>query len=121
MTELRAAAERLLNCPAHWTYVKRDADVALCAAAYLAEHRADDDEPITEDWFKSTGFVGVSHYRKCLRFPSHDDVFVFVLKDGVQPFVEGAGSRIDRFAKCQTRRDIRRLASALGIQLTEAP
>lgn len=63
--ELRAAAERFSK----WVDTPRvrivgsvdqeqiDGDAYELAAAYLAEHPADDAEPVTADWLRGLGFV----------------------------------------------------------------
>lgn len=83
--------------------------------AYLAEHPADDEEPVTEDWLRAVGskpIPGVSFHAF--------DLGLFV-QVGVRP--DGSLCiHADRFtatlkmAIC-TRGDVRRLCAALGVPL----
>ncbi len=59
--ELRAAAERLADLDLGMYQTPSDDDACIRAGvalgrAWLAEHPADDEEPITEDWLMSVGF-----------------------------------------------------------------
>lgn len=54
--ELRAAAERLADAIAE-NRTPRIEDANEVALAWLAEHPADDDEPVTEEWLRGVGFA----------------------------------------------------------------
>ncbi len=68
MSDVRAAAERLRRCYAGeetmldvygrtpHSLLKMHDDTEMVANAYLAEHPADDGEPITEEWLRGLGF-----------------------------------------------------------------
>ena len=122
MNDLRAAAERLLK----WAERHEAASVSTnakamiydcgkVAIAYLAEHPAYGDEPITEEWLRSVGFVeadmglrlnteftGRHHLR-------HTCIFRHLTGEW---WVNGLGC-----ATPQTRSDLRRLAKCLGVKL----
>jgi hypothetical protein len=77
--ELREAAERYANpkpseaypwpCDMHEQPMRRSRDAAVLARAYIAEHPADSELPVTEDWLRAVGFTAdtdgtVSWFRK---------------------------------------------------------
>jgi hypothetical protein len=113
ITELRAAAELVVGqpvlCRCNKTGCRRGAAVAV-ARAFLAEHLADDAEPVTEGWLQAAGFVracfellayGYHHKAKCWSVsirPSRD---------------RGQAENVD----VRTRGDVRRLLRAFGIEV----
>lgn len=107
--ELRAAAQRILDddCGGHEGL---EGDATGIAMAYLAEHPADDGEAITDDWLDTVIVKGLldwnyredTHWR-CLEVFIHDWWHDYPLPSGA------------------TRGTVRRLASALGIELKEPP
>jgi len=116
MAELRQAAERLRSLvPQHmwetvgpeWT--REDRDLWLCAfayVAYLAEHPADDDEPIDEAWFDSFSVPEWPHGTTCKTIAGHvwiDDTNTVYLEATPLPHIK-------------TRGDVRRLLAALGVK-----
>jgi len=97
--ELRAAAERLAI---GWRSYKDDqhcgiADSENVAEAYLAEHPADDDEPITEEMLRP-------HLVKALHFAFHPESRDWHVSWHGWPL-----------APIKTRRDLRLLLEALGV------
>lgn len=113
--ELKAAAERLrADAYADWDYMdgiyasdKQLEDRRLIAKAYLAEHPADNDEPITDSWLRKIGFQDME-----TGLESQDHV-VIVNAWGMD-FTVCNGK-----PKPETRGDVRRLAKALGLELKE--
>lgn len=83
-------------------------DKESVVAAYLAEHPADDAEPLTEPWLRSVGGKdGVATAGIWL-----NNTIGFRLDDLADVVVCNA-----RPKNVKTRGDLRRLAAALGIQL----
>lgn len=109
--ELKAAIERRRKYLG-WKYYGAISDVLLLADAYLAEHPEDDDEPTTEEWLRESGFVNYEGWPSSkigletlpglyLSWNSAENTF-----------------RLDEcLCECFTRGDVRRLCSALGIEL----
>lgn len=123
--EQKAAAERL-RVSLKKRHVKFQSsprtylgDMELIVIAYLAQHPADDDEPIDEEFLRSVGFVDID--KNTLQFDR--DLPVDVWHGGVMAEAEWSvgGERIPHELMPSTRGDLRRLASALGIELREAP
>lgn len=114
--ELRAAAERLrdgaypaIDLPPWATRVYRDG--AAVAAAWLAEHPADDAEPVTEEWLRSVGFSSRPNNRWLqIRTPQGGRLDCWM----ASPLWEFHDEAV---AIPQTRGDVRRLCTALGIDL----
>jgi len=131
MAETRAAAERLRaitdfggNVPESAMYgpelgYSRDVDEGLVLDAYLAEHPADEDEPITRAWV-------VHVFRLTINGAELTDrLFLKQSRKGWGVYVCGwlneYGEAMDDclVTKVNTRGQLRRLASALGITLRE--
>lgn len=92
------------------------------ASAYLAEHPADDDCPVTQEWLESVGWKkqmsrqgqwrsAVSKWDAALQWYSHDRSLEIIDVTDESSIVIG-----DR----NTRGSVRRLASELGIELMES-
>lgn len=90
--------------------------VTTVADAYLAEHPADSEQSVTEEWLRSVGFVA-GRMPKDLALP---------------PIVRGISLAGDEYwlvrtypipsdHEPKTRGHVRRLCSALGIPLKESP
>lgn len=110
--ELREAALLLERKPSIAN--KYDNAAVKVARAYLAEHRADDDEPVTEEWLRGIGFEN-SAGRLLL------GKIQFTFFEGWNAwwsFSDGRGATrlID---DVKTRGSVRRLCRALGITLKE--
>lgn len=123
--ELRAAAERLRRvgdgeavAQAYRAYpsphMQRYGDIVMLADAWIAEHPADDGDPVDEAWVKGLGFEQYEYvpytWLKCghLQYvPSRDPPFCIV---GGWPVI-----------RVETRGHVRRIAAALGIELKEQP
>lgn len=121
--ELRSAAERCLkeldgiHCgmsagPGTCIMSK---DVIALSEAWLAEHPADDDEPITEEWLRGVGFRETK---------VSDEHFRIIRKDQVSVCCDDLSSpttwcmRGQEFlCSFKTRGDVRRLCAAIGIEL----
>ena len=83
--------------------------------AYVAEHKKDDAEPIDEAWLRSVGFKasGINDLYA-------NDGYCLSLTFGEDKIWTCGGHETIRLAKQpKTRKDVRRLASALGINLKE--
>lgn len=123
--EQAAAVERLRNKNTQgWQYRFGPPvvdDLRVVADLYLAEHRADDCESVTEDWLRSVGAVHDEHPIKWT-FQRKDamDIGLWHVYDGWKAMLlhtEHWSSCIVRGIK--TRGDVRRLCAALNIPLTE--
>lgn len=144
--EARAAAERLLQAEVeqdirqavgndtdyclHWAD-----DVKAVANAYLAEHRPNDWEVIDEAWLREVGFDGdqfclctsdhdTEGTRLCIDITSGMEKRCWTQETWYKPHPSGMKLREIENVKLPlpiTRGDLRRLASALGITLTENP
>lgn len=125
--EVRKAAERYRT----WEHgaqeymppmvgVCRYSDMETLANAYLAEHPADDDEPVTEEWWDNT--LGGRHV--CIQYSNFGlwlDTRYGNVK--VELYAESAALDSDCFVLTllvkPTRGDVRRLCRALGIEPKE--
>jgi hypothetical protein len=132
--DVKAAAERLLSgielsdpySIGDIYFSKKDGasfslkDIFILAESYLAEHPADDCEPITEEWLRSVGFsdgaTGESLWLRCkdsqLGHLRHTAMALDLITGNWT--ANGLGCK-----ECKTRGDVRRLAAALGIALKE--
>lgn len=85
-------------------------DMMEIADAYLAEHPADDDEPITNEWLTSFG----RHFE----FNGHE--LAINSDGGVELWTHWGGeSVVIDLCDVATRGDVRRLLRGLGIKLPE--
>jgi hypothetical protein len=121
--DLRRAAETIIGCVTktrneHGVQYERDRESSFgllepyeLAAAYLAEHPADENEWITDDWLRSVGFEGDD-----LTIASdYSTLEVFVFDDGPKWWLNNQ----EFFPAPFTRGETRRLWRALGVQLHE--
>ena len=135
--ELRAAASRVRNSEAsginhHDIYgYSLNVDLAILGRAWLADHHADDGEPVTGDWLVSIGgvFTDLSWQRQppSLGFGEPSNGYIFA---GSLGFRAGAGWHAyhldaDGFSGSESylcpvpnRGRARQLLSALGIPTT---
>lgn len=116
MSELREAAERLRatgDTPNDLS-VAAIYDRAILAKAWLAEHPADDDEAVTEEWLRSVGAEDLD-----------EGIFRFTSKRGIEVFI-WLPSRTVNFGDAEyrtplkTRGEMRCLAKLLNIPLKES-
>lgn len=114
---VREAAERLRDAiKGNSTF--RVGDLAAVTLQYLAEHPADNDEPVTVEWLASVGFT----------IDVHQSVKVtadlFLVYRGGGWFLASGADTIKSAAvdlpDYKTRSDVRRLCAALGIELNES-
>lgn len=136
MDEIRAAAERLTGdwdksyppAPHTATVDAVLLDTARVAKAYLAEHPADDGEPLTRDWAKTCGWSHVAGASGVGAALYHDEANLYAhtppAKSGLPWCVElwpedalSNGKGPYRAVTVRTRGDLRRLCAALGIDL----
>lgn len=125
INELRAAAERgrklYRESPAHVQRREQCIIMGLLSEAYLAEHPADDGEPVTEEWLKSTigwipvdggtdGYIGVDKIIFC---KGSENVYSAWLQTSNHYY------DMRRIVRVYTRGDVRLLCRALGITLKE--
>jgi hypothetical protein len=100
------------------------------ANAYLAEHPADDDEPITADWLRSVGAKEVDLSWRNDQFSTHLPAYVFGNgRFGVWGHeaawsmyllnADGFDGQEEHVTAVRTRGQLRRLCAALGITLTQ--
>jgi hypothetical protein len=91
--------------------------MSVLANAYIAEHLADDDEPITEAWLLSVGFDSKDGLHRCVGFKTDlgeifcaglDHVFVWSLFN------------LDFFPGPHTRGEVRLLFKVLKYELKES-
>jgi len=112
-------------------------DHAALADAYLAEHPADDDEAITEDWLREVGFKSKTYQESevlALNIPKGvigdtqwieledetNGVFLLCRWSELYEDYDGDDLPPDRVeVVCRTMGQLRRLCAALGIELTE--
>ena len=107
MNNLREDAELVL------LHVEDDTAAGRLAKAYLADHPADDDEPVTEEWLCS---VGAKKDDVSVFFPSPIQGVPAIEFSKEQAWLTNedyAGVEI----KLKTRGDVRRLCAALGIEM----
>lgn len=120
--ELRAAAERILEIAEprlkHDYMTTEEIVLAVgLACAYLAEHPADDDEPLDVATVESAGLRNTK-----LPNGDEDDVFVFISEDNTQAIEWGRNSGQLSFAAAitnATNEQFRHVCAALGIELKE--
>ena len=124
MTDTTRAAERLLECLDKDAYPREEVDlrqVRIVCDAYLREHPADSDEPLTKEWLRSVGGSQDAHPAKITFY--RDDAMpigLWLVDDGWKAMLihkQDWSSTIVRGRK--TRGDLRRLSVALAIQLKE--
>lgn len=89
-------------------------DTVPLVTAYLAEHPADDDEPITERWLLSIGVQHAENTRYVLSQGKYERIWLYFWETGINAELAGGGEIV--FA---TRGDVRRLCAALGIDLNQ--
>lgn len=135
---LRTLALTVLNCVSTnedgW-YLRNDnpgmglMEPYELATAYLDEHQADDDEPVTEDWLRSVGGEAVCPPGPYYHQDEWDVVFSkggdFLLYISHRPDWPTAKARIGKdqpdllIGDVATMGEFRRLCRALGIVLSE--
>lgn len=109
-----------VDVPRRWLLaMKHYAEIAL------AEHPADDAEPVTEEWMRSVGFEkhdALWQWSKSngLKMPSRLVYWPGYRGDGTQWHIDGGPRAKDIYdiPEQPTRGDVRRLCVALGIPLT---
>lgn len=129
MSDVRAAAERVLACDVWYPRDRRHVEMmtpdwenaAELARMVLAEHPADDDELVTVDWLGSLFVAQVSPGgRRIVLFSYKHGLFLEYVSD-----FHGTGERwtLDTRTIWEDRRvtrsDVRRLLRALGITVTQ--
>lgn len=119
--EIKAAAERRRKWrETHRGWYRQDMDSSILADAYLAEHPADDDEPVMEAWLRAVGFENCSfpdHGKPlCIRFMR--DCLFAVYTNGVT-LISIRGMYAPASA-VRTRGHVRRVCRALGVELKES-
>lgn len=118
--EVKNAAESLrrlipVKCPPSPRWSQDEQNLWTLAQAYLAEHPADENEPITEEWLRSAGFIWQSTDTYELHSGAFGNDYLRYTKIAFRAglwYANGLGC-----ADCKTRGDVRRLCSALGIPL----
>jgi hypothetical protein len=130
--QLRQVAERLtyaadgvnalLGAPRHRGPIEDAADLAR---AWLSDHPADDDEPVTAEWLKRAGFVSEDPecpYYWIALYPDLNPAFTVELVEGSTRHVGWIGDPNDRrgwpWDIC-SRRQVRDICRALRATLTE--
>lgn len=122
MSDVREAAERLREhslLPHVRTADGRpyfEGDLKLLANAYLAEHPSDDDELITDDWWRDMS--GGCRFI----FSPDERLMLWLGADGMLQLCisDGGGDEISRdMPHIKTRGDVRRLCKALGVEVKE--
>lgn len=130
--ELRAAIVRVRLCQQEGPDVAypnakggeyiRDMDTLT--EAYLAEHPADDGEPVTEEWLRSVGFVRMQQPAAgndmILRNEAGNCLTYYPARRGdpAGPLWGVVGEWLPKPLRPATRGDVRRLLLALGITPT---
>ena len=90
-------------------------------AVYLAEHPADDDEPVTAEWLESVGWEAYPDTGNRMWHSRSATLIMIDLRNPGETWLCHGSSAHgwDYITKSTTRGDVRRLCSALGIQLKE--
>lgn len=130
--KLKAAVDRLrkVNEDSVWDYETEQAlqcDRAAIADLYLDEHPEDDDEPVTDQWFKE---AGAEYFGEALMWSwrigglTVMGVLPARLPDGCWSYRtrfddKYCGSGIVDLPPQKTRGDVRRLCKAIGVELKE--
>ena len=120
--DLREAAELLrpaFTCgkgmsSAEYQSAKTRQAMYAIVKAYLAEHPADDGEPVTEEWLLGVGFIQGKSKNSRLIFLDY-----FTIDDLLsgECSVCGWADHVTLRSTCKTRGDVRRLCTALCIPL----
>jgi len=120
MNYLRESVENLRLCriPAREGLFH---DVEAVIAAYLAEHPADEDEAITEEWLRSVGFVK-DWMKNQIQFLEYENgsstVRVHGEVDGTEEWLVGM-ERVPHDLMPNSRGEVRQLFRKLNIPLQE--
>lgn len=134
MSDVQSAAERLRRVQQgetlkavysnpHWAaatnyQLAHECDMAEVALAYLAEHPADSELPIDEEWLRSVGFEAFDeHGSGWFKDSPGGSTRVSIGYRG-QWLVNG--NEMEYAAQPKTRGDLRRLCFALGVELKSA-
>lgn len=119
--ETRGDAERALRhigdgLPDCWVPIVRQ-----LAEAIIAEHPADDDEPVTEEWLRYVGFRD-GQCGMLSRGVVHADLHAFKTFSHVTHIsvYVGKGMATHTTVEKATRRQVRDLCRALGVDLRES-
>jgi hypothetical protein len=127
MSDVREAAGRLREAAERYTTADFSESQPMyldgleVCRAYLAEHPADDDEPVTEDWLREIGFtgdMGMGQFRLDSDFHIQaweTQTWSIETKDTSGQYY-GCRHELD-IGQPKTRRDVRNLLAALGIEL----
>jgi len=130
--EIKAAAERLRtfrgsdNCEPYTNSIQYDDDLKLIACAYLAEHPADDDVLVDEEWLMGCGFKVRESGTLTLSWTTREgtiawsiDVWQGHLCEFWYCAIQRLGQECDRIAwpNSTSRSDVRNLCRALGVEL----
>ena len=121
---IKEAAERLRYMQYPITdagVIKQQHDRADLAAAYLAEHPADDDELVTPDWLELVGWEPYPQTRRNMWYSRSVSLLMIHFRDGEGTWLCHGSSSCgwDYVTKQCTRGDLRRLCKLLGIELKE--
>ena len=135
MNDVREAAERLrrvIGCYGASLPMPVDeplgtdnlywADCCNVIHAYLAEHLADDDEVITEEWLRSVAtdiHKALNQLAFGCRAPNVARIICWPADDCFQWFIDENGANPIPIKPPATRGDLRQLCRALGIELKE--
>ncbi len=92
-------------------------DTRTLAEAYLAEHPADDELEITDDWLRSVGFVDIDEHGSGMLLQVTDEGPEVSIGYRGQWLV--GGDELSEAAQPKTRGQLRLLSKALGITLNE--
>lgn len=118
--DVKAALERRRANPGwrgmYYPYPAAVDDAIILADAYLAEHPADDGEPVTADWMRSFA------PNPGLYFPLNDDesgVWFVFNPEGCYMAISDGVNRSAELPVPPTRGHVRRLCAALGVELKE--
>ena len=123
MSELRAAAERLRGkgrASGYFGSHLHCLDYKALATHYLAEHPADDAEPVTEDWLLSVGFTRNKIDQVILILESKDlgRAMTYITISPCELCIESDDGGSIWLGE-RTRGDVRTLCRALGVEKKE--
>lgn len=90
----------------------------MLSLAYIAEHPADDAEPVTADWLLSVGFGQWATLQQgCLSFGKGRIVLIFINAKCDACFSGGIGTGFTWLRRVDARGDVRALCKGLEIDL----
>lgn len=100
-------------------YEDCEGDIQYVANAYLADHPADEGEPITDGWLREIGFIqwNTSEHIYSMRFLKTNDELQLWRQSGSRMTVKVFGVTLK--SPVEARGQLRKLLEALGVETKE--